>query len=412
MKKMLALLLTLLLLYAMPAGAYAEAAASTSLTPVEQLVDTDGNVIFSDTIVEQAIRDCLGMPEGPITKKQLAGMGSKYQLLYISVPEPKTLDLSLLQLCTKLKLLILDGVTPADWSVIGMLKGMTYFSACNLSLTDLSFLAGHKKLLDLELENSTCRDISAVTQIPQLYTFRSDLPIADITPLLACKKLGGVTLPGLTDEQINELLDALGKKLKVLGLKDCAPSAATVERIAALKLQSISLDNVALDSLAPIFGIKTLKWSLTLANMELPSLAGLEGLKKLTTITLDHVTGLTDYSLLYQMPGMMNLTIGGCDAPNLTGIESMKKLKYLSLHDLTGNLALAPVFTLKKLQQLSLNNVEIDTLTGIENMEKLDSLYFYEVRGITDFTPLSGLKKIQFIGTDMADQLPEGLPAY
>ena len=70
-------------------------------------MDEKGNVIFSDPTVEQAIRDCLSVPEGPgYEKSSWPGWAANIKCCYLSAPEPATLDLSLLQLCTKLKLLI------------------------------------------------------------------------------------------------------------------------------------------------------------------------------------------------------------------------------------------------------------------------------------------------------------------
>lgn len=106
MKKRGALLLTVLLLCAVfPIGAVAqrETAASSPLTPMEQLVDANGQVIFADATVEAAIRSALGVLEGPLTAKQLGKLGAKNEVLQISAPSPITLDLSVLQLCVKLK---------------------------------------------------------------------------------------------------------------------------------------------------------------------------------------------------------------------------------------------------------------------------------------------------------------------
>jgi hypothetical protein len=413
MKRGLSLFLALLLMCAAPlAPAVAEAASPAPLTPVEQLVDGDGNVIFSDPIVEQGIRDCLMAFDGPVTKKQLAGMGSKYQMLYLSAPEAASVDLSLLQLCGKLKMLVLDGVTPANWDAIGALKSLTYFGAYRLALPDLRFLTGHKKLLDIALYDSTCADISAVTEIPKLYSFRAETPIADITPLLACKKLKAFTLAGLSDAQINALLDTLGKKLTDVGLTDCALSDETVQRIAALKLQGISLDNVALASVAPFFGMKSLRLMLGLANMDIPSLEGVQNLQKVQNVTLDNVTGVTDYAPLYQMAGIKTLNWSNSPAPDLTGIAGMKKLDALYLQNLSGTVTLAPVFGLGKLKTLGLYSVTVDSLAGVEGLAKLANLSMYDVQGISDYTPLSGLANIQSISTDEPEKMPAGLPVY
>lgn len=405
------MLAALMLFGAMPACA--EPASTTgSLTPVEQLVDADGNVIFTDTLVEQAVRDCIGIYDGPISAKKIASMGTSYAELRLYSPDPVTVDLSVLQLCKRLKMLVLEGVTPADWSAVAALPGMTYFSASGLELPNLDFLAGNKKLLDLVLDTATCDDISGLANIPNLLSFRCNTPIADLAPLFAHKKLINIELAAVSEAQLTALLDARGKKLQDLGLTDCDLSDAMLARIAGLKLQSLKLNDVRVSSIAPVFGIASLKSGLTLANMGIASLEGIQGLKKLQSLTLTAVTGLADLTPAFQLPGLMTLSLNDCDAPNLTGIESAKKLTELWLQNVSGTMDLTPAFALTKLKTLGLFSVTLSTLAGIGNLAKLTDLYFYDVQGIDDYSPLSELGRIQSILTDVADQLPPGLPAY
>lgn len=412
MKRAGALLLGVLLLcVAIPSFAFAqsETAGQTPLTPVEQLVDNNGNVVFSDTVVENAVRDALGIPEGPITPKQLGKLGAKQEQLNIESSVPMVADLSILQLCTKLKILYLDNVTPANLSAVTAVKSLTYFGARQIQITDLRFLVGLKGLTDVWIGECPCEDISAITDMPKLVNFSIDTHIADITPLLECKKLVAVSLASLTDAQVNTLLDTLGRKLTGLGLNTCIITDETLDRIAGLKLRRIMLDNTPVRSIAPLWNIKTLQ-RIDLYNMRIDSLNGIQNLKKLKNVCFIGIKNLVDYRPLFQQKSLQTLKFASAEAPDLEGIQNLINLEQLSLEELHGAVELTPVFALAKLKQLSLNTVTVNTFEGVGGLLALTDLTLYQVGGIEDFTPLFGLKKLRNITTDTPEKIPDGLP--
>jgi len=412
MKRTCSLLLIVLLLCAvLPSFAIAqsETAGQAPLTPAEQLVDADGNVIFTDAIVEKAIRDTLGIQQGAITPKQLSKLGAHNEQLNIVTPTPTTVDLSVLQLCTKLKMLYLENVTPTNLGAITAVKSLTYFSAKQIQTGNLRFLVGIKGLSDVWISCCPIHDISAVVDMPKLINFSIDTYVEDITPLYECKKLVAVALANLTDAQVNTLLDRLGNKLTSFGLNNCAITDETLERIAGMKLSNIMLDNVPVSSIAPIWKIKTLQ-DIELFNLRIVSLDGIQNLKKLKKVFLYKITGLTDYHLLFQQPSIKRLEIASTDAPNLEGIQSLKNLNELYLEELNGIMDITPVFALAKLKLLTLNTVTVKTFAGIEGLFALTDLTLQQVSGIDDYTPLSGLTKLRSVSTDTPEKMPKGLP--
>ena len=367
MTKRGALLLTLLLLCAvLPIGdmAQGETAASSTLTPIQQLVDENGQVIFADAIVENAFRAALGVPEGPLTSKQLGKLGAKNEELQIVAVSPTTLDLSVLQLCTKLKSLHLDQVTPTDPSAISTLKNLRFLLIRDAKLSDFQFLVSCKNLTDLWIGGSPCRNISFVAELPKLCNFHIDSQVLDLSPLYASKKLVAISIGQASDAEVNTLLDHIGGRLSFLGLKACAITDETLARIAGMRLSGILLGGVSLSSIAPLWHCNSLQ------NLK-----------------------------LYRLP-----------SESLEGIQNLKKLRELSFEDMEGTLDMAPVYTMSKLTKLSLNGVAIHTLSGIEGMKALTELSLYKVGGITDYTPLSGLTKLKDLYTDVSLVLPEGLP--
>ena len=367
MKKCCAWLLTMLLACALLPSltfAQAETGASPTLTPPDQLVDAQGQVIFSDALVETAIREALGGPEGPLTAKQLARLGTKNEQLNITAPSPVTLDLSVLQLCGKLKRLYLDGITPADNGAISSLANLQYLLIKEANISDFTFLSGCKNLMDLWIGSCPCHDVSFVSTLPKLRNFHIDTYVPDLTPLYAKKKLISVSIGSASDAEVNELLDQMGKRLFYLGLKSCTLEDATLERIAAMNLRDLLIGGAPVNNLALLWKSKSLE-SLEMFNLPVES---------------------------------------------LEGIQNMKRLKVLDLEQIIGIVNLTPVYAMPQLKQLRLYDVTLSTLSGVEGLKALTNLTFVKVRGITDYTPLAGLTRLKVLDTDIPEKMPEGMP--
>lgn len=412
MTKCGALLLAALFLCALfPVGAIAqgETAAFAPLTPIEQLVNENGQVVFTDALVEAAIRTLLGVPEEPLTPKQLARMGANGEELYVTSAYHVTADLSVLQFCTKLQHLHLEMVTPANPLAISALTNLQSFDIWEATLKDFSFLTGCQKLASISINNGKCRDIAFVAELPKLSRFSIGNYVPDLSPLYACRKLREVSISAATDAETNALLDAVGSHLTYLGLNGCAITDDTLARIAGLRLQSLMLESAHVSSMAPVWNMKTLR-KLEFIRMSMDTLEGIQNMKGLQEISFGGVKGITDYSPLFRLASLQTLRFMQMDAPNVSGIQNLKKLTRLSMEYIVGTVNLAPVYAVPKLQTLTLNGVTVNTLSGIESMKALTELSLYKVGGVTDYTPLCGLPKLKALYTDVARVLPEGLP--
>ena len=412
MAKYIALLLSVLLLFTMMplvSVAQSQTAVSSPLTPKEQLVNERGQVVFTDSLVETAVRALLGVPEDPLTPKQLAGMGASGETLQIAAAYHVTVDLSVLQLCTKLKSLQLEMVTPADPRAISALSNLQSLMIWETELSDFAFLTSCKKLTNIYIGGTECRNITFAAELPKLSNISIGNYVPDLAPLYACRKLAAVTISAATDAEVNALLDAIGNQLTDLGLNGCAITDATLTRIAWLRLQGLMLDSAHVSSLAPVWNSKTLQ-QLELTNMHIDTLEGIQNMQSLREISFGGIKGLADYSPLFQSAKLQSLRLMQVEAPNLQGIQNLKKLNQFTLEYIVGAVNLAPVFAMPKLKSLSLNRVSVSTLSGIESMKSLTELSLYKVSGITDYTPLYGLAKLHALYTDVARVLPEGLP--
>lgn len=344
--------------------AQAETSVSQPLTPLDQLVDAEGNVIFTDELVEAAFRDVLGVPEGPLTAKQLGKLGSKNEQLNISAPSSVTLDLSVLQLCGKLKKLSLENITPADNGAISALSNLQYLLIRDANISDFMFLSSCKNLSALWIGSCPCHDLSFVTKLPKLNNFHIDSYVPDLSPLYASKKLVAVSIGSASDAEVNDLLDNMGKRLTSLGLKSCTINDATLVRIAALKLEYLLIGGQPLNSIA----------------------------------------------LLWNSKSLQSLKLFGMSVESLEGIQNLKKLKVLDLENMEGTVNLTPVYGMPKLKQLRVYGVTLSTLSGVEGLNALTELTLIKVSGITDYAPLAGLTKLKALYTDTPEKMPEGLP--
>lgn len=417
MKKTVSLFLCVLLLCAMlPSTSLAqgEAASQPPLTPVDQLVDDKGNVVFNDPIVESAIREALGIPEGPISQKQLGLLGAKQEELFIVSQTETTADLSILQLCTNLKSLHLENVTPVNLSAVTSLKSLNFFFANNIKITDLSFLVGITGLSDVLIDECPGIDLSAVANMPSLIGLSIGMYVPDITPLYTCKKLASVAVTKLTNRQVNKLLDRIGTQLSGLGLDDCDINDETLVRISKMPLRYFELmypmlETCNIHSIAPVWNMKTLT-DLKFYKMQIDSLDGIERLTNLNVFWLGKTFGLSDYQPLFHMTNLRSLKLDSIKTPDLQGIQNMTNLEDLTLDTLRTTVDLTPVFALSKLKHLSLNNLKVTSIDGIEGLASLTDLSLYQIQGVEDYSPLSGLKKLEAVSTDIPDKLPADLP--
>ena len=170
-------------------------------TTVSIVSQTEAQVNFPDPNLEAAIRDALGIQEGPITDSDLAG------LTELDASERSVSNLSGIEHCINLHNLNLERNSIND---ISQLSGLTDLQMLNLAfnnrITELSSLRNLTKLQTLNLAVNQIIYISPLSDLPnmrRLYLY--DNQISDISPLSGLTKLQELSLGGNKVIDLNPL---------------------------------------------------------------------------------------------------------------------------------------------------------------------------------------------------------------
>ena len=138
-------------------------------------------VAFADPVVEQAVRDRLGIPEGPITDLDCEELDYLDIYSYDYDESARSLeDLRLLPNLTSLYITGQRGV--ADFSPVTQCRKLHSLTLSDCGISDLSFVTAINGLSDLSIEENQVADLSPIAGMPELtYLYINDNPITDIS---------------------------------------------------------------------------------------------------------------------------------------------------------------------------------------------------------------------------------------
>lgn len=149
-------------------------------------------IAFGDPALEQAVRDHLEMPAGPITREALGGM------TYLDVPSSADIkSLSGLEYAVHLTDLTADGNEISDLRPLANLTELRSLQLSSNPIADVTPLAGLGELTTLYLHNAQVQDVSALTGLTKLEELGLIHDrISDLTPLLAMTSLRKLDVTG------------------------------------------------------------------------------------------------------------------------------------------------------------------------------------------------------------------------
>ncbi len=319
----------------------------------------DTEVVFTDPGLEAAIRERLEVPAKPIHTSQLSKITE--------------LDASN------------RGITTLDDIVY--LSNLTVLNLQGNNIQDLSPLASLRKLKKLNLSNNSLIDLQSAN-----FAALADMPLEQLD-------LSYNVVVRITGERIRLTdISLLGEftSLKELNLIDNG-----IQDISALSsltnLRTLWLDNNPVQDIAALQGAKSLKL-LSLANNEvidlsplaeseqlihlylhgnetIQSVAPLENLSQLKTLTLDYVPVGDEIDALGDKPHLQLLSLNDAHITDIAPLKSLSRLEELHLAN-NDIVDISPLSGLSNLEELGLqanrNIVSIRPLAGLDRLDKLD----------------------------------------
>ena len=189
-------------------------------------VAAEGEVIFPDPAVEEAVRKDLKQEEGPIMIADVAEFTSfsVNQLLYVAdisgmehmvnltefdLSQNATADISVLAGLTKLTRLDMAQNDISDLTPVTDLTNLTYLRVKDNRVSDLTPLSGLTNLTELDLWENAITDISPLASLVNLETLNlTKNQISDISPLAALSNLNHLELTRNEITDISPLLES------------------------------------------------------------------------------------------------------------------------------------------------------------------------------------------------------------
>ncbi len=429
MKKIVALLLMIIL-----------------LIPTVALAKGGTVVTFDDPVLEAALREAVGIPEGDVTDKDLAkitnfGIGRDYE----QNPDPTTQvhSLTVLQYCTKLNTLQLNFHNISDISPLANLKKLKTLELGGNPIADITPLTKLTALETLALYNCQAQDYTPLANLKKLKTLYLDYStIADLAPLAKMTKLNTLSLVQTAVTDVTPL--AKLTSLRTLYLKDCAivdysPLSKVYGKLkekdfnltdaTAAPREVVAFDDPVLETAirqqlnkpdgdvytyelagltyvgtgfdyereppegSRVKSIEVLRYCVNLEGLELSfnqitDISPIAGLTKLTNLGVGG-NPIADIAPLAGLTQLKSLALFNCQAKdytplsNLTGLTDLS-LDYATISDLT------PLSGLTALYQLSLSSTPVTDVTPLAGLTNLRKLYLSKCI-ITDYSPLSAI---------------------
>lgn len=189
-------------------------------------VAAEGEVIFPDPAVEEAVRNDLKQEEGPIMIADVAEFTSfsVNQLLYVAdisgmehmvnltefdLSQNATADISVLAGLTKLTRLDMAQNDISDLTAVTNLTELTYLRVKDNRVSDLTPLSGLTNLTELDLWENQITDISPLASLTNLETLNlTKNQISDISPLASLSNLNHLELTRNEVTDISPLLES------------------------------------------------------------------------------------------------------------------------------------------------------------------------------------------------------------
>ncbi|KUK93584.1 MAG: Leucine Rich Repeat domain protein (Modular protein), partial [Thermotogales bacterium 46_20] len=352
----------------------------------------DTVVEFHDTELEQAVRDAVGIPDGPLYKSDVMYLG------HLSAPGRGIASIEGIEHLLSLEFLDLG----ADWDV---------HPATTNNITDISPIASLANLRVLNMDLNSASDLSPLANLVNLRElWYGGNQVTDLSPI---SDLTNLEILCAWENNIEDLLPIQNlTNLRMLDIN--GNNVSNIGALAGLtSLEELHLSHNPISSLTPIHGLYGLKiLSMTDINLYDTDIEFLSDLEHLTHLWINWNHNLTDlnplsgldlqlldaagnkFSDIGPLSGMVNLEdlmIGWNEISNIDALEHLVSLRTLLLDenfitDITALVNNAKNNGLGDGCYINLVNNYLDLTEGSDNMNDIKELT--EDYGVTvDYEP-------------------------
>jgi len=279
--------------------------------------DSDAVITFADPVLEQKVRNELGIPEDDIRAGDVAFM--EYLNLGNETQEEGTqiTDISGLEYFLNLEDLVLENNSISDLSPLADLRKLRILSLRNAGVSDISPLANLQTLEVLGLQDNYITDLSPLSGLTNLYALYLDgNPYTDDTPLAEL-------YVNLTEKDFELRKLALpDNAYEAISLPDPALEAAVRECLGVygddiIVKQVFTYDTLYIGNYADVP-----------EEEQIHDLTGLENFAGLKHLDISGQS-VTDLSPLAGMTGLVSLNISYNNISDLTPIAGLENLTEL-----------------------------------------------------------------------------------
>ena len=296
----------------------------------EILVDDSGcdacaAPVFPDPALDAIVRQAAGVPSGPLTGADVAGITS------LNAGRAGITDLSGTECLTGLQVLWVfnNGIT--DLTPLSDLPALRTLGAQTNQITDLSPLSGMVGLDFLQIDNNPIAsgDLSAIAGATGMRTLTlnatgiTDLSALANMPLLRLVYAGGNGITDLTP--MAALTDLTHVHLFTNDISDLTPLASSTGMVQLLVQRNQLTD---LSPLSGMVGLDFLQIDTNpIASGDLSAIAGATGMRTLTL----NATGINDLTAMAGMPSMRLLFAANNGISDIGPLSGLGNLTHLHL---------------------------------------------------------------------------------
>ncbi len=354
-----------------------------------ELQDCSGEIVFYDSILEEAIRSTLSINNKavPITGADAASVS---QLLFYEVEG--VADIRGLECFTNLLFLYFGKGTISDLRPLSKLNKLAKLSVGGNLVSDLSIISDLTSLENLYIGYNLINDLSPLKKLSRLIHLDiSDNPIIDLSPIAELPNLKSLTAQylGLKDLTLFENLTGLsGLYLDFNEITDIAPVCKLT------KLAGLTLTDNLVSDISCLSDIENLHYFKAAAN-KIKDVSALSKFRDLSTVDLGY-NEIEDISALGQIPRIYELFLDHNQITSIVGIPEF--VQYLYIHD---NLIsdLSPLIGHPWLDYTTEFDFAYNQIEDLSPIALFPMVMGLDIHGnrVTDLTPLASHPELRFL---------------